>query len=92
MVSNREDKNAMKSLAMLVHVATIFAVAMFLSGCSDSTRDSMGLPENGDRLYVVQGNDESLGEINLTTGAVTQHVLSLGLWCNDTARFPGSLF
>jgi YVTN family beta-propeller protein len=36
-----------------------------------------------DRMYVVQGLDESLGEINLNNDQVRQHVLDLGYGCND---------
>lgn len=36
-----------------------------------------------ERLYVVQATDESLGEVNLVTGAVNTHVLQLGYLCND---------
>ncbi len=45
-----------------------------------------------DRLYVVQGSDESLGQISLTNGQVTTHVLDLGLWCNDIVVHGTRLF
>jgi YVTN family beta-propeller protein len=45
-----------------------------------------------DRLYVVQTNDESLGQINLANGQVTSHVLDLGVWGNDVVLHGTHLF
>ena len=45
-----------------------------------------------ERLYVVQGGDESLAEISLSNGAVNSHLLDLGLWCNDITVHGTRLF
>lgn len=53
---------------------------------------SLSLAIAQDRLYVVQGLDESLGQISLTNGQVTTHVLDLGVWCNDIVVHGTRLF
>ena len=45
----------------------------------------VGLCQAIERLYVVQYNGKSLGQIDLGTGAVNTHVLELGYGCNEIA-------
>ncbi len=53
---------------------------------------TLSLASAQDRLYVVQGSDESLGQISLTNGQITTHVLDLGVWCNDIVVHGTRLF
>ena len=45
-----------------------------------------------DRLYIVQGSDESLAQVTLASGDVDSHVLDLGLWCNEIVVHGTRLF
>jgi YVTN family beta-propeller protein len=45
-----------------------------------------------ERLYIVQGLDESLGKIELSNGNVNQHVLDLGYGCNDILLANNKLY
>jgi hypothetical protein len=49
----------------------------------------IGIADAESRLYVVQSIDESLGQVNLETNAVTGHVLSLCYLPNDVILHRG---
>jgi YVTN family beta-propeller protein len=67
-------------------------VVLGLIGCADHNDNTTSPPVLGGRLYVVQSNDESLGEINLESGHVNSHVLDLGLYGNDIVKHGTTLY
>lgn len=79
----------MKCFISVLIAAAVAAIC--LVGCVNDD-DNSPAPPAAERLYVVQSSDESLGEINLTSGEVTAHVLDLGLYCNDIVKFGSRLY